>query len=322
MYPIVKDTARSVPFDNQTNGFASITTQSAVEEAQIRPFLGSGLDGDLVLTTGTLTLPRTMFYKSVTLSGSAVVNTNGYKIFCQGVFNMSGTSTVQNNGNAGGNASSNTAGTGAAASPGVEVGPGQAGVGGGNGGGSGAGAAGGSSAAVTGYGGPGGASGGSLGAYTYVPEWVARMDHWANVNAFKGAGQAGAGGTGGTGAFLNNGGGGGGSGSGGGVIWIACRQFINTSSGGIHAVGGVGGNGGAATGGNSNGGEGAGGGGGGFVYILALDLTTLGTINVAGGLGGTGGARTGTGTVGANGGTGSTGHYAAWSARLATWTVL
>jgi hypothetical protein len=313
--------ARGVPFDNLTDGFVSLNVQTAIEESTIIAYLGSGVDGDLVLSSGTFNLPRTMYYKSVTLSGTAVVNTNGYKLFVQNTLSIAGTATLQNLGVAGGAASGATAGVGAAAAPGVEVGAGQGGVGGGNGGGSGAGAVGGTSGAVTGYGAAAGTGGGPIGAYTYVPEQVVRMDHFAGQGQFKAGGQGGSGGSGGTGSLLATGGGGGGSGSGGGVVWFACRTLSNTSSVGIRAHGGVGGLGGTAPSGNSNGGRGGGGGGGGMIYGITLDAV-IGTIDVSGGLGGLGGGPAGTGTTGVAGTAGSTGHYAIYSARTGSWTVL
>lgn len=332
--------AQAIPFDNSTNGFAASNVQGAIEEllvvANITLFLGDGSDGDLSISSGTTTLTRDMFYNSVTISGSAIINTNGFIIFCRNTFNKSGaTSVVQNIGPDGGNASGQTAGVPGAAAPGVSCGAGAAGNAGGLGGNnSGIGAVGTPAAAMTGYGALGGnggqggqnlaaavgAVGGTSGTYTYYPERIVRVTHDITTG-FKNGGQGGSGGGGGRSSGLNQAGGGGAGGSGGGVVVIFCKVFIDTSTLGIKASGGKGGNGGNAPGGTGGGGGGAGGGGGGMIYIIGLDVTA-GVLSVAGGAIGTGGNGIGGGAVGANGTVGSTGHYSIYSARTATWTVL
>lgn len=332
--------ASAIPFDNSTNGFASQDTQGAIEElllvANLSLFYGDGSDGDLVLSAGTTNLTRDMFYNSVTISGSAVINTSGFTIFCKGTFNKSGaTSSVQNNGAVGGAASGQTAGVPGVASPGVSLGGSTAGGAGGLGGNnSGIGAVGVSSPSVTGYGALGGnggqggqnaaaavgAVGGTSSAYVYYPERVVRVTHDI-ITGFKLAGQGGSGGGGGRSSGLAQAGGGGAGGSGGGVVSIFCKTFIDTSTLGIRALGGAGGNGGNAPSGTGGGGGGGAGGGGGFVYIIGLDVT-LGPISVAGGTFGTGGTGLGGGATGASGTAGSTGHYSVYNARTGVWTVL
>lgn len=332
--------ASAIPFDNSTNGFASQDVQSAIEElitvANVTLFLGDGSDGDLNISAGTTTLTRNMYYNSVTISGSAVLNTNGFIIFCKTTFNKSdATSLVHNNGATGGNASGQTAGVPGATSPGVSYGAGGPGNAGGLGGTNSAiGAVGVSAPAQTGYGAPGGnggqggqnaaaavgAVGGTSGAYTYYSERIVRIDHLYNL-AYKMGGQGGSGGGGGRSSGLAQAGGGGAGGSGGGVVLIFCKTFIDTSTLGIQATGGKGGNGGNAPSGKGGGGGGAGGGGGGFIYIVGLDVT-VGVLTVTGGAIGTGGTGLGGGATGASGTIGSTGHYSVYSARSATWTVL
>lgn len=331
---------RAVPFDNSTNGFAAINVQAAIEEilvvANVTIFCGDGSDGDLSISSGTLNLTRDMYYNSITITGSAIINTNGFIIYCKNTYNSSGaTSAVRNNGAAGGNGSGQTAGVPGAASPGISYGIGQAGSAGGLGGTNSAiGAVGVSSAVVTGYGASGGnggqggqnaaaavgAVGGTSGAYTYYPERIVRISHLYNL-AYKMAGQSGSGGGGGRSSGLAQAGGGGAGGSGGGVVMIFCTTFIDTSTLGIQATGGKGGNGGNAPSGTGGGGGGAGGGGGGFIFIVGLDVTP-GVMTVTGGAIGTGGTGLGGGATGASGVAGSTGHYSVFSARTGTWTVL
>lgn len=332
--------AQSIPFDNSTNGFAALNVQQAIEEnlivANVTLFCGDGSDGDLSISAGTTNLVRDMYYNSVTISGSAILNTNGFIIFCRNGFIKTGaTSVVQNNGAVGGNGSGQTAGVPGAAAPGITVGAGQVGAAGGLGGTNSAiGAVGVPAPVVTGYGSGGGnggqggqnaaaavgAVGGTSGAYTYYPERIVRVDHTYN-NAYKMAGQGGSGGGGGRSSGLALAGGGGAGGSGGGVVIIFCKTFSDTSTLGISATGGKGGNGGNAPSGTGGGGGGAGGGGGGFIFIVGLDVT-IGVMTVTGGALGTGGTGIGGGATGANGVAGSTGHYSVYSARTNAWTVL
>lgn len=335
----INQPATATPFDNTSNGFASSDVQGAIEEllivANLALFYGDGSDGDLVLSSGTTTLTRNMFYNSVTISGSAVLNTNGFIIHNRGAFIKTGaTSLIHNNGPAGGNAAGQTAGVPGLAAPGVAYGAGQAGSAGGLGGNNSAiGAVGVGSAAVLGYGAAGGnggqggqnaaaavgAVGGTSGAYTYHPERVVRVDHLINL-AYKMAGQGGSGGGGARSSGLNQAGGGGAGGSGGGVVMIFTKTFSDTSTLGIQAMGGKGGNGGNAPGGTGGGGGGAGGGGGGFIFIVGLDVV-VGPLNVTGGAIGTGGTGLAGGATGASGTAGSTGHYSVYTARIGTWTA-
>lgn len=319
-------------FDNATNGFLAKDVQTAIEEASIIPsvieYYGDGSDGVVALSSGTTTLNRTMFYSSLTLSGTAVINTNGFAIHVKTTCSISGTAVIQNNGGNGTAAVTNTSpGTGGTAAPGLDHGTGQSGATGGIA----ASGIGGSVSAWSGYGGAGGVGGaggtrssvasgtaGTVGAYTYYPERIIRRDHLMNFS-YKNVGQAGS--AGGAGKD-NSGGDGGGSGAGGGAVLIFAKTFINTSSLGVSAKGGNGGAGGNAAASNNSGGGGGGGGGGGFIYIVGYDVT-LGTVSVAGGTGGAGGAFSGTAvTNGSAGSSGSSGHYSVYAARTNTWTVL
>lgn len=322
--------AKAVPYDNSITLIGDGSTQSAIDAiygltniAAGAGLFGAGTDGAVSLSAGTTTLQRDMYYTNLTLSGTAVLNTNGYKIYVNGTLSMSGSSSIVDNGANGGNASGTTAGAGAAQNTGVTVGSGTAG---GNGGGqqnAGAAAAG----TVPGYGGNGGNGGassnaGGLGAtLTYLPERIFRHDHLYNAGIKQG-GAGGGGGGGGNPSFLATAAAGGGGGAGGGVIMIFAQIFTNTSTVGILARGGNGGNGGNAASGNSTGGAGGGGGGGGFIYIISLQINALGILDVSGGTGGIGGNGAGGGANGGNGVAGQTGHYSAFYATANQWTVL
>jgi len=322
--------AKAVPFDKATNNFDSLDTQSAIEEATSIVLFGDGSDGIVSLSSGTTTLSRTMFYSSLTLSGTAVVNTNGFKIFVKNKLTISGSARISNNGANGNNGVGNTPGAAPVATPGVEFGTGQSGgagaaqntqapvvtgtVGYGNNGGSGG------AGGANGGGTPGGASQAG-GVVTFRPERVLRQEHQQTAGTFKDVGAGGAGGSGGSNSLLATAAAGGSGGSGGGAVLIFSKTFENTSSAGVTAIGGNGGNGGNAVSGNSGGGGGGGGAGGGFIYIVSLDIISVGTLNVAGGVFGIGGAPIGTGTAGSNGTSGTQGHTSVFHIRLGSWTV-
>lgn len=329
----IQGLAEDTPFDNSTDGFTANQVQAAIEEAKntggSNNLFGDGSDGALAMSTGTFTLPRTMYYSSVTLSGTAIVNMNGFKMYVNGTLALSGTASMVRTPNAGTAGSGDTNGNGGAAMTQNDMGAGLAGQAGVNGGSNNGGVAGNNAGTANGYGGAGGASGsagstgtaGAAGTYTNIPERVVRMDHIWLLTAYKNGGQGGAGGAGGAASLLANGGGGGGGGSGGGVMIIFCKVLNSTSSVGITVIGGAGANGGNAPSGNSNGGGGGGGGGGGHIYIVCNSATAIGTLNVSGGAGGTGGAKAGTGSVGGSGSTGSAGHYEVYQLLTNTWTV-
>lgn len=324
----IDTTAATAPVQGQSLVATSPTTATWQIANDVTVDYGDGSDGDVTQASGTVTLSRTMYYNSLTLSGTAILDTNGFKIYCKGTLSISGTASIVRTPNNGSNGSAQTLGAGAAAMAQNDMGSGLAGQGGSNGGSNNGGVAGNNAGTATGYGAAGGASGqagstgtaGAAGTYTHVPERIIRHDH-VYLLAYKNGGQGGAGGAGGAASLLNNGGGGGGGGSGGGVVMIFAQVFNNTSSVGIVCKGGNGGNGGNATGGNSNGGGGGGGGGGGQIYIVCFTLTAAGTLTVTGGTGGTGGVKAGTGSNGSNGSTGSTGHTTIYSAQTNAWTV-
>src|ERR1700677_3176922 len=120
-------TAQSTPFNNATDGLEATNVQSAIEETPILDALGDGSDGVVSLSSGTTTLARDMYYSSLTLSGSAILDTNGWKIYCLNTITLSGTANIRNPGNAGTAGSGQTNGNGGALTTGNSVGIGTAG---------------------------------------------------------------------------------------------------------------------------------------------------------------------------------------------------
>lgn len=320
----------SAPLVGQILTATSSTTatwQYASSGATLADF-GDGSDGDVTISSGTTTLTRTMYYNNLTISGTGVLNTNGYKVYVKGTLTNSVTGGIIRTPNNGGNSAGTTAGAGATAMTENDMGAGlagQAGVAGAAGGlggsagnpGNAAGSAEGYGAAGANGGNGGSGTGGAAGTYTNVPERVIRHDHWYKLD-YKNGGQGGASGGGGASAALGTGGGSGGGGSGGGVIIIFANTVNNTGS--FSCRGGNGGNGNQGNG-NSTGGGGGGGGGGGHIYIICNVLTAVSTLTVTGGTGGTGGAASGSGSAGTAGATGSTGHTTVYTSSTNTWTV-
>jgi hypothetical protein len=303
------------------------------------PF-GDGRDGDVTYSSGTTTLTRDMYYNNLSLTGTAILNPDGYKIYVKGTLSVAVGAKIQRNGNNGGNgggASLGTGGTAGTAGTALTQGTLNADIAGS------AGSAG--SAYGSGVSSPSGVAanpsysnissaagaGGSAGTstrganYNTFANFVSVLSGLLNTPSvnlatvasvfgtntqYKGLAGAsgGAGGASGT-PNGNAGGGGGGGGGSGGVIWI-CAKTVN-NLGTFEALGGNGGNGGDGNaGGGGTGGQGGGGGGGGsggVLYLIHRTLTSLGTVTLTGGTGGTGGTGpSGGGTVG-NGATGSTG---------------
>ena len=297
---------------------------------------GDGSDGVLDISSGTTTLTSDKQYTSVSVTGTAILETAGYRIYSQGTVTIDATSgaCVRNNGGNGGNASGATAGAAGTIAPGVTVPAGVVGL---------IGAAGRTGAAVGGAdgstgvaallgigvvgnaGGGGGMAnagaragggGGAAGSFSASNNKIASIadtifiDTTSGVLAFvKGSSGAGSGGSGGHHSGTNSGAGGG-SGATGGCVFIACGLLILIGVGAIQAKGGGGGNGsdGSNDGGNGGGGGGAGGAGGEVVLIYRSKIGT-GTIVVTGGIGGVKGiaSTTGSNGDGTNGVSGTTG---------------
>jgi len=291
-------------------------------------WFGDGSDGNLTSSSGTTTLTRDMYYNNVTLSGTAIVDTSGWRMFVKGTLDISASGWTGYIGFIGGNGgSSATTGAGAAGSrlsfrqyftdAGIAGKAGGATTG--TNGGANAlgawylgGAAGAAGAGGTGSSGAGGSAGTNntpsiLNAYPRV----ASINFPVTLGVPPGGGiNAPSGGSGG-----GDGTAGGGSGAGGiqgGVMQIFAKTINRSSSGSasvFRATGGNGGNGGTPAAGNRGGGGAGGGAGGGHITIIYANLTgstQTNAINVSGGAGGNGGSGSGTGTAG-SGGTGGKG---------------
>lgn len=306
--------------------------QVGQDEEEEGIFWGDGSDGSVTISSNSITvvLNRDMYYSNLTLTGTAGLDTNGYKIFVSQILDLSNApvNSIRNYGGAGATATSATGGA-AANTIGTANTIGAGGLG--SAGANGTTTVGGNSASVAtqtysnggsaGEGGSGGlgtsGAGGSpaLGglATNANPIRIFNTNMLFGANQISG-GAGGSGGGGGGGDTTTAGGGGGGAGAGGGGIWIAAR-FINrgasTAAAAISSVGGAGGGGKAGLASNCGGGGGGGGAGGGWVQIYFGELigtSASGCIAATGGVGGTGGASgggsgvAGGGAIGGNGG--------------------
>ena len=103
---------------------------SGPQSTSVLESFGDGSDGNFSASSGLTTMVRDMFYNNVTLTGTAQINTAGYKIFVKGILDISaaGAGAISNNGGPGGNSSSQTGGTAGAATAGVTVGVSTAGT--------------------------------------------------------------------------------------------------------------------------------------------------------------------------------------------------
>lgn len=284
---------------------------------------GDGSDGDVTISANT-TLTRDMYYRNLTVSSGAVVNTGGYRIFCSVSLTMTGSSRIHQDGNAGGNAVGQGGGS-TSGTPGAALAAGYfkatpAGGGEGSAGGSvthalgGVGGSGGTGGEQFGPGHVGGAGGG---AGTAPAANVKLIANWhlstlldidtgvatatGNTALFMGGSSGGGGGFAGNGGFGRGGGGGGAA----GIVAIYAKSITIGAGSSITATGGNGGT------GSATGGGGGGGGAGGIVILVYNALVNSGSITAAAGTGGTGGAAgSGPGTfvaVGVSGSDGSAG---------------
>lgn len=110
----------SLTDDNENNAVSDNDNWVQYSPSMIDMFFGSGADGDLTASSGTTTLTRDTYYNDVTLTGTAKINTAGFKLFVNGVLDISaaGAGAIYNDGSAGGsggNASGSTPGTAGAA---------------------------------------------------------------------------------------------------------------------------------------------------------------------------------------------------------------
>lgn len=295
---------------------------------------GGGSDGNVTVTS-PITLSRDMYYGNLTVSGSGSIKTNGYRVFVNGILDLTAASAnaIHWNGNDGGNASGQTGGTPASAMTAVTVGGSAAGSNSGSGGAintnggvaqvappqatpSLGGPAGDSNSGGTGSGGGSGGAGRTSNGVANGSDFNRfATDLLWGITMYVGGNSSPGGPGGGGAATTDTGGGGGGGAAGGGIVYIACNQLKRTgaAAGAISAKGGNGGNGanapGGGTGGSGSGGAGA---GGGFVFLMygtlgdATPATDL--IDTSGGSGGSGGtSSSGGGNGGGAGGGGGGG---------------
>jgi hypothetical protein len=258
---------------------------------------GDGSDGDVVISGGTTTLTRTMYYDNLTIESDGVLATAGFPVYVKGICQIDAGGVMHRNGIDGGDSpGSGTGGDAAAALSGGILGTSG---GGGAGVDSGTGLNG---SAVTdalgGRGSEGGegneASGGTGGTAT---DPAATDGGWNHVSSHPGyiVGPSGftriLGGGGGGGGSEGVGAAGGGGGSGGGVLSLYAFDLQNAGT--IQANGGAGG---SASGGSAGAG---GGGGGGVVFVVYRLKSGAGTIEAAlGDDGAVGTASTTPGTAG------------------------
>ncbi len=293
---------------------------------------GTGADGNVSLSSGTTTITRDMHYANLTLSGTAVLKTNSFRVYVSGTLDIqnAGAGAIQANGPASNNATtaagvyaasptngtlawanfplftSGAGNTTTGTNPTVSVtltpfgtsGPGGKGGNGGNGV-----SAGGTGANGQSINGAGSQPIGVLPSFFFAPTFNAPFSSAVFPSLYGGPGAQG----GGDGTFA--GGGGGGGGVGGGPLFIAARYIIrgaSTAANCLQANGADGGIGANGLGGNAGGGGGGGGGSGGMGYIVTealLGSTATNAFQALGGTGGLGGNGSGTGK-GGNGGAG------------------
>jgi hypothetical protein len=315
---------------------ASAATGGDTRDAE---FFGDGSDFAVSITTA-VTLTRDMYYSNLTISGSGVLNTAGFRVFVSGILDISSAlagaivgATMTPGGNGSGVAGG-SAGAAAVNANGWIIAPAVGSPGGGGGAANGSGSsAGGTGNTVNGLGSPAGAggTGGTVGSSTGgnggalgISNVFSRFRLLTTVVVPPpsvaprfGGGAPGSGGGGGGGA-LNPGGAGGGGGFCGVVVFLFARTInrsASTVAGAISVAGGNGGNGAPGQAGvtNSSGGGGGGGGGGGFLYLVYRFLTGASAANAlsaSGGNGGNGGNTGGANAAAGNGGNGGTAGYA------------
>lgn len=259
---------------------------------------GNGADGAFSASSGTTSLARDQYYSSITLTGTAVLQTSGFRVYCSGTASVGSGTVLGRKANAG----ANSGGAGGATAAGTIGGSGSAGGAGGTAAGTSSSNASGSVGGTGGTGGTGtGGAGAAAGTLSIPNASQGGLEFFNSIKGFNDmiiphtttlhVGGVGGGGGGGDGTS------GGGGGAGGALTWVAA--FTLTGAGTIRAAGG---DGGSPAAGNRGGG---GAGGGGAIFVLSTNDTTGTslTFDVSGGTGGTG---SGTGTAGANGGTGNT----------------
>jgi hypothetical protein len=262
-----------------------------------RGIYGNGSDGDVVISGGTETLTRVMYYDNLTIEGDGILDCAGFYPHVRNVCQIDEGGIMRRNGNVGGDSpGSGTGGDAAAAlSGGILGGSGAGGAGVDSGTGLNGGAV---TNALGGRGSEGGegneGDGGNGGSAT-DPD--AADGGWNHVTSHPGyiVGPSGftriLGGGGGGGGSEGVGAAGGGGGSGGGVLALIAFDLQNEGT--IQANGGRGG---SASGGSAGAG---GGGGGGCIFLVTRRKSGSGTVEAAVGAdGAVGTASTTPGTAG------------------------
>ena len=289
--------------DPGTPGTNGVTTPSW--------FYGSGVDGDVTLSTGT-TLNRVWEYDNLTIESGVTLNTSGFPIYVRGTLTLQTGASISRNGNSGTGISAggaitaailggSTAGGNGAPTAGGDGSDGVAttnSLGGGGGG---------FATSFMGLGGtaarPVGGFGGVSNATNIQSLTTGNPYVGVNWNTVKLAGGAGGGGGGSLAGASTTGGGGGG---GGAVVVVFAYKIVVGGASSITANGGNGGNAAGTTGGGGSGG------GGGFVAVVSTDVQPAGlTVSANGGLGG---SRAGTNANYPDGATGVAGiaRYYQW----------
>lgn len=314
-------------------------------------YFGDGIDGDVIISNGTTTLVRDMFYRNLTVNGTGQLITSGFRVFVSGILDIAAAPTgaitsrsasfgLGGNGNANGTGGS----VGAAQSSGTIMG-----ASGGTVGGTGSITIGGNGttptalnlltanavvyvSAIGANGGNGTAGVGGIASVSKAnvscPDRIPSISTAVRGTSFYFAGIGGGGGAGGGGDGGISGGGGGGGGASGGFLLIAANTIhrgLNTNEGIMQVVGKSGGRGGSPASGASGGGGGGGGGSGGGIRLLYRALTgavITNAIEYSGGAGGNGGNGTSTGTGGGGGSSGDAGFSMLWdiSSGSCTWS--
>lgn len=271
-----------------SNGFALYSQISASPAS-----FGDGSDGAVTISSGTTTLTRDMYYANLTLSGTGVLNTAGWRVFVSGTLDISAAAAgaIICNGPSGNAGTSSTAGAAVSATFSTSWALAQT-----SGAAASGASAGGATTSAQCLGGLGGVGGQGSGSYlggaangAQVVQRVAPLPSPYLTTPPYTAGNSGSGG-GSTTSGMNNAGSGG---VGAGIILIFARTInrgASTAVGAITANGGVGGAAYQGSAGNAGAG-GGGGGGGGFVVFIFLYLTgssASGAITANGGTGGLG----------------------------------
>lgn len=310
----------SVPPAKPGHFFTGSSTGALADVDYFSQFFGDGSDGTLTASSGTTQLSRDTFYSNVTLSGTAVLDLNGFTLYVSDTLDITaaGAGAIISKTNVTGFAWGGVPGTSSAggATTGVAGGDAQSllGIMGGDGRRGGSGGSG-----TSGGGGIAGQAGGRN-AVVRSPDWVHGDFYYGNPNLLLTQGVfplcGGLGGSaGGSGGGNGSAGGASGAGGYGGPRISIFARRINrggsTAAGCIDASGKVGANGTAgAAAGRGGGGAGAGGSGGGLrlVFSELLGSTATNALRANGGNGGDGGNAGGVGaTAGAGGDGGNSG---------------